>query len=188
MLSTAMRHALAATLLIASASGLGCSSVGAQAVRTGGVRLPPRAGAIAVYLPGRTLEGGTELGLVEVHAANNEATVDTLLPLFVQKVASLGGNAAVVDSVRARFEIYQRPFIETFVYPCGYWTCTGTRMYATNDEVMTVSMTGRAMLVGPSGAAAADRAMSPPADPASPDNAPESAPAAIDSGDPEDAP
>jgi hypothetical protein len=125
-----------------------CSSVGASAVRTGPLHLPPHAGPVALYTAGEPV-AGVDLGLVEVHAAQSEATIETLLPLFVQKAAQIGGNAAVVESVRARFEIVTHPQIETYTYACGYnATCTGTRTYAVNDEVMVVTIRGHAVRTG----------------------------------------
>ena len=71
--------------------------------------------------------------------------VEVLLPQFVRKVAQIGGNVAVIDGVRARFELVGRNQVETFYYTCGMGaTCAGTRVYAANDEVMIVSMFGRA--------------------------------------------
>jgi hypothetical protein len=139
LLGAAVAFALAAT---------GCSSVGASAVRTGPLRLPPHVGAVALYSAGEPVSGA-DLGIVEVHAAQSEATIDTLLPLFVQKVAQIGGNAAVIETVRARFEIVTHPQIETYTYACGYnATCTGTRTYAVNDEVMVVTIRGHAVRTG----------------------------------------
>jgi hypothetical protein len=138
-----------APLLAATAAlAIGCSSVGSSAVRTGPLRLPPHVGAVALYSAGEPVEGA-DLGVVEVHAAQNEATIDTLLPIFVQKVAQIGGNAAVVESVRAHFELVSHPHVETYTYSCGYGaTCTGTRVYAVNDEVMVVTIQGHAVRTG----------------------------------------
>ena len=125
----------------------GCSSVGSSAVRTGPTMLGPYAGPVAVFaatLPAR----GTELGVVEVHGADIDATVETLVPLFVRRVAQLGGNAAVIDAVRARFEIVARPYTDTFTYPCGWGAvCIGTRTYAAADELMIVTVQGRAFSI-----------------------------------------
>ena len=75
-----------------------------------------------------------------------EATVDTLLPMFLQKVASIGGNVAVIEGTRARFELAGRTQVEQFYYSCAVGrTCSGTRVYSTNDELMVLSMFGRAM-------------------------------------------
>jgi hypothetical protein len=141
-----MRLLGAAAALLAV--GTGCSSVGASAVRTGPLHLPPHVGAVAVYAAGEPVSGA-DLGLVEVHAAQSEATIETLVPLFVQKAAQIGGNAAVVESVHAQFEIVAHPQIETYTYACGYnATCTGTRTYAVNDEIMVVTIRGHAVRIG----------------------------------------
>jgi len=90
--------------------------------------------------------GAVDLGVVEVHAAQQEGTVDTLLPQFVHRVAAIGGDVAVIEGIRARFEVAGRTHVETFYYACGMGaTCAGTRVYTTNDEIMVVSMFGRAM-------------------------------------------
>ncbi len=134
-----------AVLVVLALAAVGCTSVGGSAVRTGPVSLPAYAGPVAVYSSGQAPPGAVDLGVVEVHAAQQEATIDTLLPQFVQKVAQIGGNVAVVDGVRARFELIGRSHVETFYYTCNMGaTCAGTRVYAANDEVMIVSVFGRA--------------------------------------------
>lgn len=136
---------LLTVLAIAVASG-GCSSVSGSAIRTGPVKLGAYAGPVAIYATGRPPAGAVDLGVVEVHAAQQEATVDTLLPLFLQKVASIGGNVAVIEGTRARFELAGRTQVEQFYYSCAVGrTCSGTRVYSTNDELMVLSMFGRAM-------------------------------------------
>ena len=51
----------------------------------------------------------------------------------------------MVDGIRARFELIGRTHVETFYYTCGLGaTCAGTRVYAANDELMVVSVFGRA--------------------------------------------
>ncbi len=124
----------------------GCgSSVGGSAIRTGPVQLPSYDGPVAIYPSGLPPPGAVDLGVVEVHAYQQEATVEILLPQFVRKVAQIGGNVAVIDSVRARFEMFTHPHIETFYYTCGFGTtCAGTRVYSANEEIMVVSMSGRA--------------------------------------------
>jgi hypothetical protein len=127
-------------------AGAGCSSVGGSAVRTGPVQLPAYGGPVAIYSSGQPPPGATDLGVVEVHAVQEEGTVDTLMPLFVRKVAQIGGNVAVIDGVRARFELIGRTHVETYYYTCGLGaTCAGTRVYAANDEMMIVSIFGHAM-------------------------------------------
>jgi hypothetical protein len=136
---------IAATALVALALG-GCSSVGGSAIRTGAVQLPAYSGPVAIYAMGTPPAGAVDLGVVEVHAAQQEATVDTLLPQFVQKVAQIGGNVAVIEGIRARFDIVGRMHVETFYYTCGMGaTCAGQRVYSANDELMIVSILGRAM-------------------------------------------
>ncbi len=133
------------SLLVMAALLGGCSSVRGSAIRTGPVHLPAYSGPVALYASGRPPEGAVDLGVVEVHAVQQEATIDTLLPQFVRKAAQIGGNVAVVDGVRARFEVVPRTHVETFYYTCGMGaTCAGTRVYNANDELMVVSVFGRA--------------------------------------------
>jgi hypothetical protein len=141
-----MRHAFA---WLVSALALGCSSIGGSAIRTGPLRLPPRHGAIAVFAAAQPPRG-TELGVVEVHAEQTEANVETLVPLFVRKVAALGGNAAVIDDVVTTFDIAAHPYTETFTYSCGFRaTCVGERTSIVTSEDMIMSIRGRAILLGP---------------------------------------
>jgi hypothetical protein len=144
-----MKAALAlAAVLVAT----GCSSVGASAVRTGPLRLPPHVGPVAVYAGGLQ-PVGTDLGVVEVHAYQDEATIETLLPVFVAKVAQLGGTAAVIDDMRAVFDLVTRSHVETYSYACGYGAvCFGSRSFPMTDEVMTVTMRGRAIRMDASAA------------------------------------
>ncbi|MBS2019131.1 MAG: hypothetical protein JST00_40060 [Deltaproteobacteria bacterium] len=123
----------------------GCSSVGGSAIRTGPVQLPSYSGPVAIHSTGQPPPGAVDLGVVEVHATQQEGTVDTLLPQFVRRVAQIGGNVAVIDGIRARFELVGRTHVETYYYTCGMGaTCAGTRVYSANDELMVVSMYGRA--------------------------------------------
>jgi hypothetical protein len=132
-------------LAIASLAATGCSSLGGSAIRTGPVQLAAYAGPVSIYSTGQPPPGAVDLGVVEVHAAQQEGTVETLMPQFVRKVAQIGGNVAVVDGIRARFELIGHTHVETFYYTCGLGaTCAGTRVYAANDEVMVVSVFGRA--------------------------------------------
>lgn len=166
---------VACAALLAAASG--CSSVGGSAIRTGPVQLPAYSGPVAIYPTGEPPPGAVDLGVVEVHAAQQEATVDTLLPQFVRKVAQIGGNVAVIDGVRARFELVGRTHVETFYYTCGLGaTCAGTRVYSANDEIMVVSMFGRAFSTR--AAPSTDPPLIPPGPPApAPAERPEPAPA-----------
>ena len=141
-----MRPAFLTTALVAAIAATGCSSVGGSAIRTGPVQLPAYTGPVAIYAMGQPPPGAVDLGVVEVHAAQQEASIDNLLPQFVRKVAQIGGNVAVIEGTRARFDLAGRSHIETFYYTCGMGaTCAGTRVYSTNEEIMTVSMFGRAM-------------------------------------------
>ena len=133
---------LAMTLVVGTAA---CSSVSGSSIRTGPVQLPAYTGPVSIYSTGQAPPGAVDLGVVEVHASQQEGTIDTLMPQFVRKAAEIGGNVAVVDGVRARFELVGRTHVETFYYTCGLGaTCAGTRVYAANDEVMVVSVFGRA--------------------------------------------
>jgi hypothetical protein len=168
--------------LLLSVLAAGCGTVGGSAVRTGPVALPSYTGDVAIYQVQRPPADAVELGVVEVHGVHYEATVGELLPAFARKVASIGGNIAVVDGVRARFDRVARNQVETFYYTCGLrYTCAGTRVYTLNDEIMTVSMYGRAMTTrGPKPAAppastspaAPPTSTSPAAPPASAEEAP----------------
>jgi len=107
--------------------------------------MPAYQGPVSIYSSGQPPPGATDLGVVEVHAAQQEGTIDELLPAFVRKVAQIGGNVAVIDAIRARFEIVGRTHVETYYYTCGLGaTCAGTRVYSANDEVMIVSVFGHA--------------------------------------------
>ena len=170
-----MRRAFLTIAFVAAIAATGCSSVGGSAIRTGPVQLPAYTGPVAIYAMGQPPPGAVDLGVVEVHAAQQEANIDNLLPQFVRKVAQIGGNVAVIEGTRARFDLAGRSHIETFYYTCGMGaTCAGTRVYSTNEEIMTVSMFGRAMttqLPGTSGPP-----LIPPGPPPPPDHESESAP------------
>lgn len=126
-----------------------CSSASATAVRTGPYNLGPHAGPVAIYSLGEAPPGATDLGVVEAHAAQSEATVEVLMPMFVERAANIGANAVVIEGIRARFNVVSYPHYEIFYYPCGYGAmCSGQRYYGTNDEVMVVTMYGRALKVG----------------------------------------
>jgi hypothetical protein len=143
--------ALAAALLL---SGVGCSTLGGSAIRTGPIQLPAYSGPVAVYALGTPPPGVTDLGVVEVHGLQQDGTVEMLLPQFVRKVAQIGGNVAVIEGVRARFDLAGRSHVETFYYSCAFGaTCAGQRVYSTNDEIVTITMFGRAMTTKASHAA-----------------------------------
>ncbi len=121
----------------------GCGPVaGGSAIATGPYRLPPTTGPIALYAT--TIPVGRELGEVEAHAWGEDGTVENLVPVLAQKTAQIGGNAVKIESVRADFRIVDRPQVETYYYPCGWRTCASTRVYPAAEEVMVVTMRGRA--------------------------------------------
>ena len=139
-----------AVLMPLALSLAACSSVGGSAVRTGPLAMPAYAGPVSIYAVGKAPPGAVDLGLIEVHAAQQEATVDTLLPQFVRKVADIGGNVAVIEGVRARFELIGRSHAETYYGACRMGpACSSTRVYATDDELMIVTMIGHAMTTKP---------------------------------------
>jgi len=81
-----------------------CSSLRASAIPTGPEQRASFQGLVAVYAFGQAPEGAAELGSVEVYAYQNDADIDSLLAQFTAKVAQIGGNAAVIDSIRASFD------------------------------------------------------------------------------------
>ncbi len=114
-------------------------------MRTGEVA-PAYAGPVRIYASGNPPPGAVDLGVIEVHGEQQEGTVDELLPMFVRRVAAAGGDAAVIDGVRARFEMVPRVQIETGYVICGRGhPCATKSAYGTTDEVMIVSIFGRAM-------------------------------------------
>ena len=175
------RYGSALACVLAALASTGCSSIGGSAIRTGPVQLPAYAGPVSIYSTGQAPPGAVDLGVVEVHASQQEATVDVLMPQFVRKVAQIGGNVAVVDGIRARFELVGRSHIETFYYTCGLGaTCAGTRVYTANDELMVVSIFGRAFTteaVAPGEAPLIPPSPNAPPPPPAPPPAPAPAPA-----------
>jgi hypothetical protein len=141
-----MRKLAVPAALVFALSLVGCSSLGGTAIRTGAVQLPSYSGPVALYAVAKPPANAVDLGVVEVHASQQEASVATLLPQFVKKVADIGGNVAVIEGVRARFDVAGHTQVETFYYTCAMgMTCAGTRAYSTADEIMVVSMFGHAM-------------------------------------------
>jgi len=88
----------------------------------------------------------TEVGIVQASGPN--ADVENLTKEFARRVASLGGNVGVVDTIRTHYETRTRT--ESYSYSCGTYkmpqTCYGTRVV--NEEVGTTSMIGRAFRTG----------------------------------------
>jgi hypothetical protein len=131
-----MRAFVVASALVGASSLLGCSTVRGSAIATGPSR-PAYSGPVSIYAANDVPANAVDLGVVEVSAAQSESTISTLLPVFVQKVAQIGGNIAKVDAVRTH--------LETYYYPCGQRAqCAGQRIYTTNDEVVVVTMLGHA--------------------------------------------
>jgi len=131
-------------ILAFALASVGCSSIASSAIATG-PRRAPYAGPVRVVTSGQPVTGA-DLGIVEAHAAQTEANVETLVPVFVARVARLGGNVAVIDHVEARFDLLERMHAESYSYPCGFHaTCVGTRWYPVHEEVMVLSMQGRAV-------------------------------------------
>ena len=108
---------------------------------------------IRVFAGGAVPEGA-EIGPVEVHGVDSQGHIDVLTGMFVDKVAQLGGNAAVIDAVVPRFEIPEHARLETWSYPCATGVCTRQRLYEANEELLVVSLRGRAFLLAPAPASA----------------------------------
>jgi hypothetical protein len=122
-----------------------CTSVRASTIRTGPLKLPAYAGDITVYSALPHPIDAVDLGVVEVRGVQTEATIENLLPIFLQKVAELGGDVAVVEGIRAHFDQISRSQNEMFYYTCGLsYTCAGSRSFNWNDEVLLVSIRGHA--------------------------------------------
>lgn len=117
-----------------------CTSTRSSAAPTATLHRAPHRGAVTVSLT-RDPPGGVELGRVE---ASTLGTVDELIPEFVERVASLGGNYARIDELGTRFEWQWRPVTST--YNCGTFRfpMTCTRTYMVHEEVATLRAVGRA--------------------------------------------
>jgi hypothetical protein len=143
----AMRSAALVLFVLLVPWVAGCNSVRATAVPTGAVRAQPRSGPVAVYAA-NVPASATELGRVEVKAEGVDANIELLLPEFLDKVAGLGGDTAVIDTVDARFDLVQSSTTESFLYPCAFRSCVGTRIVPYTTEVLVLVMRGRAMRGG----------------------------------------
>ncbi len=115
-----------------------CSPIRSSSVRTG-TAVAAYQGVVQVRALG--VPDAPELGLVQV---SGPVGIDELMPEFSKRVAELGGNLGLLDSVKSAFEMVSQ--MESYSYSCGDSktprTCTGTR-YVTR-EVMTVQLLGRA--------------------------------------------
>src|ERR1700690_4511347 len=89
---------------------------------------------------------GTELGPVVVSGADGDGDTEMLLPLFMQRVAELGGNTAVIETVRTRFETvgYHHPNPGICGSRNTVHVCAPTKAYT---RVRIVVMRGRAFSV-----------------------------------------
>ena len=136
---------LALGALALSALG-GCSSVGSSAVRTDGMMPRANVGGVRVY--GVTQPGNTRvIGMVEVHAVQDEANLETLMPVFIQRVAQLGGTGGVIDNVLTGYEWRTEMRMESYSYPCGFrHSCFGSRMMPYTYEVRYLTIQGRAIV------------------------------------------
>jgi hypothetical protein len=158
-----MRFALLAAASLAISCGIGCSSVGSSALRTDG--MPPRAnmGPVRVYAiapPPNT----RVVGVVEVHAVQDEANLQTLMPVFLRRVRELGGSGGVVDHVLTGYEWRTEMRYESFAYRCGYRaTCYGSHLVPFTYEVRYLTIQGRAIV--PAAAPAAAPAPGPAPEP-----------------------
>ncbi len=176
--------ALMGALAFGAFGAIGCSTVRGSAVATG-PRQPAYSGPVSIYAANQVPPGATDLGVVEVSAAQAESTVAVLLPVFVQKVAQIGGNIAKIDGIRAHFELVTRTHLETYYYSCGARVqCAGQRMYTTNDEIVVVSMMGHAY----SDRGGGDPVPAPAPVPVAPSSSPDAAPAAAPPPTPPPAP
>jgi hypothetical protein len=137
--------ALGASLAVAPVT-FGCSSVGSSAVRTDGMMPRANVGGVRVY--GITQPANTRvIGVVEVHAVQDEANLETLMPVFIQRVAQLGGTGGVIDNVLTGYEWRTEMRMESYSYPCGFrHTCFSSRMMPYTYEVRFLTIQGRAIV------------------------------------------
>jgi len=126
--------------------GVGCSSIGSSAVRTDGAYRGRHMGAVRVYAV-MPPNGVRVIGMVEVHAVNEEANVEALMPVFMKRVADIGGTGGVVDQLQTHYEWRTEYRTESYSYPCGYRsTCWGTRIVPYTYQIRILSIQGRALL------------------------------------------
>ena len=137
-----LRPLLSALFLLAA----GCSSVGSSAVRTDGLAPRAQVGPVRVYAIAAP-PGARVIGVVEVHAINEEANIEKLMPVFLTRVAQLGGSGGVVDHVLTGYEWRTEMRMESYSYPCGYrGTCMSSRMVPYTYEVRFLTIQGRALV------------------------------------------
>jgi hypothetical protein len=128
----------------------GCSTLHAYGIPTGPARYAPYDGPLSIFSTGGTIPHTIEIGRVEVRGENREGAIDVMFPLFLKKVASLGGDVAVIDDVSAGF--YNVTTWRNDVSPQGCVTppgqfamCTAQNAYPVTIEGMTIFMVGRAL-------------------------------------------
>jgi hypothetical protein len=91
-------------------------------------------------------DGAQEVALAQ---SVGEAPFDDLVETLKRKVAAVGGDWAVIDAVRTKFEVVT--YTESYTYSCGTTqsprTCSGTRL--AQREVATTTIDGRALRTRP---------------------------------------
>jgi hypothetical protein len=89
--------------------------------------------------------GARELGLVQAHS--NQTDIRKIMPEFVARVASLGGNFGKVDDITTSYEM--QTVTTTQSYSCGTPNApnTCTRVVTSQVEVPTTRVLGRAFEV-----------------------------------------
>lgn len=133
-------------VLLSALGAAACSSVGSSAVRTDGSYTQKHMGAVRIYavVPPN---GVRVIGMVEVHAINQEANFETLMPVFMKRVADIGGTGGVVDRVNTHYEIRTEYRTESYAVPCGYGrTCWSTRIVPYQYQIRILRIEGRALL------------------------------------------
>ncbi|HEU4409008.1 MAG TPA: hypothetical protein VFS43_27355 [Polyangiaceae bacterium] len=133
----------------------GCSDLSSYSVPHDAARRSPRQGPVAVFAS-YDPRVGRELGAVVARGGSDD-DVRELFPELVRKVQELGGNALVIDSMGARFDLVS-PWATTAYAPygCGL-SCTRWGAPQPPLEVMTVELRGRALLVSPDELARVER-------------------------------
>jgi hypothetical protein len=158
---------LAAVAILAGA--FGCSSVGSSAVRTDGSYAQKHHGPVRIYavVPPDSVR---VIGMIEVHAINQEANFEMLMPVFMKRVADIGGTGGVVDHVNTHYELRTEYRTESYAVPCGYRaTCYQTRIVPYQYQVRILSIQGRALLpIDAPGPPAIEQKAPAPATPSAP--------------------
>ncbi len=141
------RALLVAALGLASlGAATGCTSVSSSAVRVDGGVARKHLGPVRVYAVVPP-EGVRVIGMVEVHAVNEEANVERLMPELLRRVAELGGTGVVVDQVQTHYEMRTEYRTESYAVPCGRGaTCWSTRIVPYTYQIRILSLQGRALL------------------------------------------